>query len=215
MVLFNRGDFKRAQEEFSKLVSYFPEERELVAKAELKMADCAFMRKEYEEARERYSEFLKRYPLHPDVPYAQFQMAMSYFRQIRPEDRDQEATRKALEAFEEVMRRYPGTILAEKAKEKAAFCRRRLAEHELYVAKFYLRKGKEKAALGRALAALRIEGSGLEDECLYLLAVIHRRLGNREEALRYLEALEKGYPSSPYLKEAHSLKEDLLREKAS
>ncbi|RLA86336.1 MAG: hypothetical protein DRG31_00460 [Deltaproteobacteria bacterium] len=215
MKLFNQGRLEKAKEAFSRLVGYFPEERDLVAKAELKMADCAFLRKEYSEAIERYTEFKKRYPFHPDVPYADFQIAMCHFKQMRPKDRDQEPTREALRAFEEVLQKYPDTIFAEKAHQKIALCKRRLAEHEIYVGKFYLRKGKYRAAFGRFLSAWQLKGSGKEDEALYLLAVVSQKMGRYEEALKYLETLKEEFPSSRFVRKAEALREKLRGKGAS
>lgn len=205
LVLFNEGRYKKATEAFSRFVSYFPEERDLAAKAELKLADCAFMSKDYPEAITRYTEFKKRHPFHPDVPYADFQIAMAHYRQIRSKDRDQETTRKALAAFENVLRKYPGTIFAQKASEKIAFCKRRLAEHEIYVGKFYLKKKKLKAAQGRFRAALAYRGSGLEDRALYLLALALHKEGRDDEAASYLALLERSYPQSKESKKAKAL----------
>lgn len=208
LVLFNEGRYKSAAEAFSRFLSYFPEERDLAAKAELRLADCAFMSKDYPEAITRYTDFKKRYPFHPDVPYADFQIAMAYYHQIRSKDRDQETTRKALAAFENVLRKYPGSIFAQKASEKIAFCKRRLAEHEIYVGKFYLKKKKLKAAQGRFKAALAYRGSGLERQALYLLGLALHKQGRDKEAASYLALLERDYPES---KESERARELLAR----
>lgn len=199
LILFNEGKFTQAKEVFSRFISYFPEEKELVARAELKMADCAFMKKEYPEAIERYIEFKKRYPFHPDLPYAEFQIGMSYFKQIRSKERDQENTRKALEAFEEVVKKYPQTIFAEKAKDKIVFCKRRLAEHEIYVGKFYLKKRKYQAALSRFEEALSLKGSGKEEEALFLLAYTAQKSGDKELFQQYVKLLKENFPQSRFL----------------
>ncbi len=204
IILFNEGKFTQAKEVFSRFINYFPEERELVARAELKIADCAFMKKEYPEAIERYTEFKKRYPFHPDLPYAEFQIGMSYFKQIHSKERDQENTRKALEAFEEVGKKYPQTIFAEKAKDKIVFCKRRLAEHEIYVGKFYLRKKKYQAALSRFEEALSLKGSGKEEEALFFLAYTAQKSGDKERFEEYLQQLKENFPQSRFLSQLSS-----------
>jgi outer membrane protein assembly factor BamD len=200
LLLFNEGKFTEAKEVFSRFISYFPEEKELVARAELKMADCAFMKKEYPEAIERYSEFKKRYPFHPDIPYVEFQIGMSYFKQIPSKERDQENTRKALEAFEEVVRKYPDTLFAERARDKIGFCKKRLAEHEIYIGKYYLKKGKYQAALSRFEEALSLKGSGKEEEeALFLLAYTAQKSGDKERFEEYLKLLRENFPQSRFL----------------
>lgn len=213
LTYLNQGRYKRAEEAFSRLKSYFPEREDLVARAELRLADCAYLSEDYEEAISRYTEFRKRYPFHPDRAYAEFQIAMAYFEQMNPKDRDQEVTRKALATFERVLRNYPGTLFAEKASEKAALCRRRLAEHEIYVGNFYLKKKKLKAAADRFRTALAYKGTGLEAQALYLLGLALHRMGRDAEAASYLAMLERKFPQGKYTDKARELKGKLKVQK--
>ena len=70
MVLFNKGRYKEAIVVFTRLKDYFPSDELYAPKADLRIADSHCFRKEYPEAITRYLEFKKRYPFHPDIPYA-------------------------------------------------------------------------------------------------------------------------------------------------
>src|SRR5208337_4835610 len=135
-VLFNKGQYAEASEIFTRLKEYFPSDELYAPKADLRLADCYFFREEYPEAITRYLEFKKQRPFHPDIPYVEYQVGLCYYEQVLSKDRDQKATVKALTAFQNVVANYPGSVFARKAEEKINFCRRRLAENELYVANF-------------------------------------------------------------------------------
>jgi outer membrane protein assembly factor BamD len=206
IVLFNEGKYKDAIEVFTRLKDYFPSDELYAPKADLRIADCYFFRKEYPEAITRYMEFKKQHPFHPDIPYEEYQLGLCYYRQVLTKDRDQKATVKALTAFQNVVANYPDTIFAQKAQEKILFCQRRLAENELYITHFYLRKGKYSAAEKRASSALaKYPACGLDDEALYCLAFALHKQEKDPAALTPLTQLVQDYPQSPFAKEGRKL----------
>lgn len=212
-VLYNQGKHKDAIEIFTRLKDYFPSDELYAPKADIRIADCYRLRKEYPEAITRYLEFKKQYPFHPDIPYVEYQLGLCYYRQVLSKDRDQKATVRALSAFQNVVTNYPDTVFAEKAQEKIIFCRRRLAENELYIARFYLRKGKYVAAQKRAYSALaKYPASGVDDEALYYLGFALHKQEKDSEALTPLTQLVGEYPQSPFAKPGHKLLASLKAE---
>jgi outer membrane protein assembly factor BamD len=213
LVLFNKGKYKDAMDVFTRLKDYFPSDEVYAPKADIRIGDCYFFRKEYPEAIVRYMEFKKQYPFHTDIPYVEYQIGLSYYRQVLTKDRDQKATVKALTAFQNVIANYPDTIFAQKSQEKVLFCQRRLAENELYIAHFYLRKGKYAAAEKRASSALtRYPGCGVNDEALYYLALALHKQERDPEALTHLTLLVQDYPQSTYAKDGRRLLASLKAE---
>jgi outer membrane protein assembly factor BamD len=206
MVLFNKGKYPEAIEIFTRLKDYFPSDELYAPKADLRIADCYFSREEYPEAVTRYMEFKKQHPFHPDIPYLEYQVGLCYYRQVLSKDRDQKATVKALTAFQNVVANYPDSIFAQKAQEKIIFCRRRLAENELYIAYFYLRLGKYEAAEKRSVATLtKYPASGVDDEALYYLALALHKQERNTEALTPLTQLVGDYPQSTFVKPGRKL----------
>jgi outer membrane protein assembly factor BamD len=206
MVLFNKGRYAEATEIFNRLKDYFPSDEIYAPKADLRIADSYAFQKEYPEAITRYMEFKKQYPFHADIPYVEYQIGLCYYRQVLTKDRDQKATVKALTAFQNVVANYPGSVFAEKAQEKIIFCRRRLAENELYIAQFYLRQGKYAAAEKRSFATLaKYPASGVDDEALYCLAMALHKQERNSEALTPLTQLVGNYPQSTFAKPGKKL----------
>jgi outer membrane protein assembly factor BamD len=212
-ILFNKGEYKKAEEIFTQLKNYFPSDEIYALKADIRIADCAFFRKEYPEAIARYTEFKKRNPFHQEIPYVEFQIGLCYYKQILSKDRDREATVKALTVFQNVTSNYPNTLFGVKAREKITFCRRMLAEHELYVANFYRRKGEYPAAIKRCSLILeRYPNSGIGDEALYILSIALHKQKRDPEALISLTRLVEEYPHSPFTKKGEKLLVNLKEE---
>ena len=143
-----RGRYKDAVDAFQKIKDRFPYSKHAV-NAELKMADALYLQGEYELAYAAYDEFEKLHPKHKDLAYVIYQKGMSNFSQIKSKDREQVHTLKAKEEFERLIKRFPRDEYANKARKNLRECLIYLAEYEMYVANFYYKQGKYRAALGR------------------------------------------------------------------
>lgn len=154
MQLYSKKKYERAAEAFRKLKEEFPLSS-VTPLAELRTADAVFSAESYAEAILLYEEFKKLHPIHPEVPYATYQVGMCYFKQMLSMDRDQTVTEKAIEQFRYLIQNFPQSSHVADAREKLSVCQRRLAEHELYIGRFYYRTGKYKAALGRFQGILK------------------------------------------------------------
>jgi len=113
------------------------------------MADALYLQEEYELALTAYDEFEKLHPKNKDMAYVIYQKGMCNFSQIKSKDREQVHTFKAKEEFERLIKRFPRDEYANKARKNLRECLIYLAEYELYVANFYYKQGRYRAALGR------------------------------------------------------------------
>lgn len=181
MQLYNRKKYEKAAEAFRKLKEEFPLSS-VTPLAELRTADAVFNNESYAEAIPMYEEFKKLHPIHPEVPYATYQVGMCYFEQILSIDRDQTATEKAVEQFRYLIENFPQSSYVADAKEKLSVCQRRLAEHELYVGRFYYRAGKYKAALGRFQGILKnYPDTGLDESLKKYIADCQEEIQKNEK----------------------------------
>ncbi|MGQ9693195.1 MAG: outer membrane protein assembly factor BamD [Thermodesulfobacteriota bacterium] len=179
--LLNKKKYERAAEAFQKLKEEHPLSS-YTPLAELRIADALFFNKSYAEAVNQYEEFRKLHPLHGEVPYAIYQMGMCYFKQMLSVDRDQTATEKALEQFRYLIENFPHSPHTPAAREKVQACRKQLAEHEYYIAHFYLRMKKYRAALGRFEKILQaFPDLGYEEKLKPLIAKCHAEIAKIEE----------------------------------
>lgn len=109
--------------------------------AQLRIADVLYLQESYAEAAAAYETFRDLHPKHEKVPYAMFRAGESYFMDIPdPLSRDMTPAQKALDAFNEYLRRFPTDANADKARQDVATAERLLAEKELYIGDFYMRR---------------------------------------------------------------------------
>lgn len=180
---------------------------DLDADIQIALADAYFNKEEYPAAVEAYTEFLRLHPHNARADYVQFRVALSWQKQVRGADRSPEAARRAAAAFEALQRGYPRSTLLEQGRAGLAAARRLLAEHELYVADFYRRTEKYRAAAGRYEVVLRdYADSGLSDRVLYELGGCYRKLREQEKADHYYDQLRREYPQSRFVKDLEKSK---------
>ncbi|MEA2084539.1 MAG: outer membrane protein assembly factor BamD [Thermodesulfobacteriota bacterium] len=145
---FNHGDYYSALEAFEKLKDRYPFSRYSLL-AELKSADCKFYKKDYNEAILLYNEFENNHPTNEAIPYVLFQIGMCHFRQIDTIDRDTKTASDAIASFSRLNRTFPGSPYFVEADKRIKAADDFLADHEFYVATFYMKTGEYDQAVGR------------------------------------------------------------------
>jgi outer membrane protein assembly factor BamD len=170
----------------------------------LRIADTYYGEEKYAEAQVEYRAFINFHPVHRDASYAQYQVGMCSYQEITTIDRDPSLTRTALKEFQALLTKYPGSPYEEEATKYITICRDKLAEYELYVGRFYHKKGSYLAAAGRLEKLLKdYPGSTAEKDALYYAGLSYQELGEKAKAISDFETLAAKYPAMA--KEAHSL----------
>ncbi|MBN2804139.1 MAG: outer membrane protein assembly factor BamD [Deltaproteobacteria bacterium] len=174
--------------------------------SELRVADCHFNLGSHPEAAVEYQHFLKTYPTHELAHYAAFKKAESYYEQIPSQwfltpptyEKDQTATRDARSAFASFIKRYPDSEYVKEAKELYTEVEDALVQHEMYVASFYLKREKRKAAAVRLESiGKQFPGSDLVPDAMFLQAITLLEMGKKEDALMLFGYIKTLYPGHP------------------
>ena len=134
-------DYRRAIANFTKLKDRYPFSPYTSA-AELALGDAYFLSGQYEAAVQTYLEFESLNPGHEATPYVLFQTGMSNLKQFRSIDRPSENLALALQYFTRLQEMFPNSPQAADAQVYILEARRKMAEHELFVADFYWRRGE-------------------------------------------------------------------------
>jgi outer membrane protein assembly factor BamD len=196
MQQFEDKDYSQAIKTFTALKERYPYSRYAIL-AELKLADAYFYREEYPDAISAYESFARLHPKNEAMPYVLYQTGESYYRQILTIDRDQTPTHQAILAFERLLESYPNSNHIAETKAKIRTCRQRLAEHELYVGRFYYKSKYYRAALGRLEGVLSDYRDILEPDTRTrvesLVFACKEKLASRPES----EDRRGGPPSAP------------------
>ncbi|MEM1349911.1 MAG: outer membrane protein assembly factor BamD [Myxococcota bacterium] len=207
---FRSKDFLEAIRRYNIIRTKFPYSR-FAKLADLRIADAYFEQEKYATAVEQYRNFTKLYPDHRQVTYAAWRVALSFYEQM-PDDywplppgyeRDLARARDAEREVRYFMRRYPDTEYSEGANAKLLEIRRRLADHEFYVATFYLKLENPRAAALRLTYLLQnYSGLGLDPNALFLLARSYLELKDVGKAVRALTDLVEVHPKHPLAADA-------------
>ena len=145
---YQEGKYDRAVESFQRLKEEYPLSK-FTLMAELGIADSFYSDEKYIEAEAAYSDFLNLHPTNVNLPYVIYQLGMCHYNQKLSIDRDQSETVKARAEFEKLISLYPSSQYTFMADKVLRDCKKRLAEHEFYVGRFYFKQKKYKAALKR------------------------------------------------------------------
>jgi outer membrane protein assembly factor BamD len=161
--------------------------------AELGLADSAFTREAYIEAIDGYKTFIASHPRHPKTVdgYCAFKIGESYFKQIPSDwfllppsyEKDQGPVIDAQRELTSFLDRHGQSSYAEGGRRLLADVIQRLADHELYVARYYLERGRTKAAIWRLEFVVREYPRARRDaEVLLLLGQVYLKQGEPKEA---------------------------------
>lgn len=215
-------NFQEATRYFSFVKQKFPFSKYAVL-AELALADAQFERGNYQEAIDAYKTFLRLHPTHERVDdgYVAFKIGECYVREM-PDDffllppayeKDQSAVRDALRELNDFLDKYPESPHVAKGKEYRREVLRRLIEHEVYVARFYLDQKQPKAAVLRLEGALRrYPDSGREAELLLALGETELQMGNARRAKQTFQRVVKDFGSAHEVRRAQLFLEFIRRQ---
>lgn len=213
----NDGLYPEAISGFTDLKTKYPYSK-YAALADLRIADTHFERGKFVEAIDAYRTFLKFHPNHSEAPYAMFRIGEANYEQIPTNwwflppgaEKDQGSTKLAITAYRDMLARYPDADAASDARKRLDECRRKLADHELYVARFYYDRDRYKAASGRAEFLLKnYSGLGLDSEALLLVARSKRALNDYDGARDAATKLKTEHPESGEASKAEALLDGL------
>jgi len=185
------GHHKEAIENWQKVRDSFTSP-ELTALAELKIADTQFANELYIEAIASYEDFLKQHPASIRKSDVLFRLGQAHFQQILSADRDQTATRNALNTFEQLKKNYPGKVNPQELDNYIQQCHNRLAENATYIGHFYLKTKRYPAAIAR-LKQVRTDYPQFNDmdHVIMYLAQAYYLNGNNEKAKVLFNKLEQ------------------------
>lgn len=178
-------------------------------KAQLMSAYSRYLRQDYDDAILSLDRFIQLHPGNPDVSYAYYLKSLSYYEQISDVGRDQKTTQLALEALEEVSRRFPQTSYARDAKLKLDLTRDHLAGKEMEIGRFYLRRGHHLAAINRFTQVIEsYQTTTHVPEALHRIAEAYTALGIETEARKAAAVLGHNYPGSEWYLDSYGMVED-------
>jgi outer membrane protein assembly factor BamD len=199
------GNPRQAAQDFEEVERQHPYSQ-WATRAQLMAAYAFYQANAYDDAVDAAQRFIDLHPGHPDVAYAYYLIGVSYYEQISDVGRDQKNTELALQAFEELIRRFPESNYARDAGLKADLARDHLAGKEMNIGRYYLRRAKYVAAINRFRTVIeRYQSTTHVPEALHRLTEAYMALGVAEEARRTAAVLGYNFPSSIWYQDSYAL----------
>jgi outer membrane protein assembly factor BamD len=175
-------------------------------KAMVMNAFANYRQGKYEEAITAGQRYVSLYPSTDDAAYAQYIVGLSYFRQIRDVTRDQRESRRAVEAMQEVVDRWPESEYVDDAKAKIRFARDQLAGKEMQIGRYYLERREYIAGVKRFRNVVEVYGDTRHvEEALARLTETYYAMGLASEAQTAAAVLGHNFPESQWYKDSYAL----------
>jgi outer membrane protein assembly factor BamD len=120
-------------------------------------------------------------------------------------DYNQKPLQDSFNDFMQLLRKFPNSKYAPDARQRMVFLRHKMAEHEIHVARYYLRRDAWVAAVNRADYILRhFYDTPFNEEALEIMARSYRKLKLPEPEQDALKILRLNFPNNEYLQDLES-----------
>ena len=204
-LLNNRRDLKTAAKRFEEVDRQHPYS-DWARRSLIMSAYTYYQAGMYEESIGASRRYIQLHPGSPDAAYAQYLIGSCYFDQIRDVTRDQDRTERAMQAFDEVVRKYPNSEYAISAKRKMDVGRDQLAGQTMMVGRYYMERRDYTGAINRfKIVVTRYQTTRHVEEALLRLTEAYLSLGVVSEAQTSAAVLGHNFPDSRWYKDAYAL----------
>lgn len=201
-------DYEKAIKYFQVLESRYPHGR-YATQAQLELIYAHFKKNDPASCIAAADRFIKLHPNHPNIDYAYYMKGMATFNERgiveklteqQISDRDPKSLRESFLAFKELVTRYPDSRYTKDATLRMTYLVNTLADHELHVARYYMKRTAYVAALNRAKYVLEYyPDSPAIEEALVIMISAYDSLGMDDLKQDTLRVLQTNYPDSPML----------------
>ena len=158
------NSYEKAIKEFEKLQSRYPYGRH-AQQAQMEIAYAYFKHDEAVPAIAALERFEKMYPNSAHLDYVLYLKGLIYFNENinsligtvfkqDPAERDPASLRESFDTFKELLTRFPDSKYAPDARLRSQYLLNTLANSDIHVASYYLRRGAYVAAVNRAKSVL-------------------------------------------------------------
>jgi len=180
-------DFTGAIEQYQLLESRYPFGR-YAQQGQLELTYAYHKQNNTDLALAAVNRFIQLNPQHPSIDYAYYMKGLVTFDKGKnlinfiikrdPSNNDPTSLRESFDIFKLLVEKYPDSEYADDAKLRMVYLRNELAEYELKVAKFYMRRGAYVASANRAKYVMEnYQGAEVMPETVYILEQAYLALG--------------------------------------
>lgn len=205
------GDYQQAIDYYGKLESRYPYGA-YTEQAQLETAYAHYKADEPAAAVAAADRFIKLHPRHANVDYAYYMRGLASFEAERnflenlikqdTSKRDPTTARESFNYFRELVTLFPQSKYTPDATQRMTWLRNKLAQYELNVADYYLRRGAPLSAANRAKYVVEnFQGTPGVADALAIMVQAYRQMEQPELAADALRVLQLNHPDHPFLKQ--------------
>jgi outer membrane protein assembly factor BamD len=209
------GNYSKAVEYYEKLEGRFPF-GVYGQQALLDLAYAYYKNDNTDASISAAERFIKLNPQNAHVDYAYYLKGLANFNRgkgfverylpIDTSQRDPGSALTAFQDFSELLRLFPDSQYADDAKQRMVYLRNLLAEHEVNVANYYMRRGAFVAAVNRARYVIeKYPRTPSVPDALVVMAKAYKIMEMDDLSQDALRVLELNYPNHPGLYEVREI----------
>jgi outer membrane protein assembly factor BamD len=209
------GYYSRAVEYFEFLETRFP----FGVYGQQSLLDLAYVyykTEDYEGAISACDRFIRLYPQNAYVDYAyylkglvNFNRGKGFMERILPIDISQRDTTHVMQSFQDfkdLVQQFPDSRYTEDARKRMVYLRNLLAQHEVNIGHYYMRRGAYVAAANRARYVVEnYRKTPAIPEALLIMAKAYKVLEMDQLSEDALRVLELNYPNHPGIDHVRSV----------
>ncbi|MGN6313364.1 MAG: outer membrane protein assembly factor BamD [Rhodanobacteraceae bacterium] len=205
------GNYGSAETLYQRLIARFPY-GDYNEQAQIDLAYAYYKDDKPDEAYSAINRFIKTYPAQKHIDYAYYLRGLinfdrtgtllERFTQHSASRRDQGYALQSFDDFSQLVQRFPSSRYAPDARQRMIWLRNGLAQFELNIAEYYLRREAYVGAADRAEYIVEhYQRSPQVADALAVLAKSYTLLGRPKLAEQAVSVLKLNYPDHPYLKD--------------
>jgi len=202
----DEGSYQAAIKLYDNLNARYPFS-DAARQSRLDLVYAYYRQHEKDSAIDAADTFIRENPTHPRIDYAYYMKGLVYFERdpnflerwfkVDISERPPSDQRKSFDAFQRVVTQYPNSQYAADSRQRMVYLRNRLADYEIHVADYYVRRGAWVAALARARNVLETyDGSPRVRDALEISVECYRKLGMSDLADDSAKVLATNFPGA-------------------
>ncbi len=200
-------DYDKAIRYYETLQARFPHGRYAI-NAQLQIAYAYYKKQDAAAAIAVADRFIRLHPHHPSLDYVYYLKGLATFsergvveRVTRQQisDRDPKALRESFASFKELVTRFPDSKYVPDATQRMGYLVNALAEHEMHVARYYMKRGAYLAAINRCQYVIEnYRETPAVEEALVTMVSAYELLGIEDLKQDTLRVLQANFPQSRF-----------------
>jgi len=207
--LMDQRDYRKAITFLEKLVQRYPDNK-IIPQARLNLAYSYYKFGQKELGLSTLNQFITLYPSHPAMDYAYYLNGVLLYEErgiinkITMQDisdRDIAALKKAFDAFNEVTKRYPNSKYFQDSIDRMTYLMNKIAEYDLHVARYYMRRKAYVAAINRAKTLYTSYPESIHtEEALTIQYIGYKELGLKDLEESTKKVINHNFPEATITK---------------